>query len=127
MERKLREIERRLAAIRKDSAVKEVPISKLPKRELALLSANQENYLSTDRLLSRTHYNGANVGRSPGSGKIERRAMPERFATAFMAPGHEQLTTEKHVNVPMAKVGVGPRGIKWRIVGKADTVPSGGK
>lgn len=63
----------------------------LPRRERNWLSGAGHSGLSKDNLLSLTHYAGAYVGRSPGTGKVQRPAIPSRFLPSFMASGHERL------------------------------------
>lgn len=120
--------EKQLQLVRKEQVRAESKFaSSMPKREMALLSGTQapRHSLSSVNLKSMTHYAGAYVGRSPGTKPKERKPMPDRFKTAFMASGHEALITEVQVTLPMVKVGRARKTgkPKWRIVGKADSIP----
>lgn len=129
--RKRLEAERRLAIIRKGELQEVRRLERLlPRRELKLLSAAGHGELSVNNLHGMTHYAGAYVGRSPGTGKQQRRAIPDRFKTDFMADGHEKLKTETLSSGPsMVKTGhVYRNGVKtkrviWKEVGKPDTKP----
>lgn len=123
----------RLQLIRKEEVAAEQKQNRsLPARELAWLKGQLRVggsicfSLDPKNLKGKTHYAGAYVGRSPGSGPLENKPMPPRFAQGFMASGHEGNTiTDTADDRSFRKVGyvtVNGRKTKrviWREIGKS--------
>lgn len=122
-----REAYARLAEVEREKGLKDL----LPRRELAWLTSSRPNYLEvangkSTSVAGKLHTNRAYVGRSDGSGKPEKKPMPARFLTSFMAPGHEENATKKEpLKVSYRKVGhvyrngVKTRRVIWKEIGEA--------
>lgn len=127
-----------LARLRKqESQAEQARRDFLPRCERKWLTGDRPNYLEVHNGKSTTvagkiHTQRAYVGRSDGSGKPIKTVMPERFATSFMAPGHEKVllafnglrvpTNKEEVSFKKAgyvfKNGKKTKRVIWREVGK---------
>lgn len=100
--------ERKLILVRKDMERQErLELAKLPQRERNWLKGRGTS-LTVANISGKQHTKNLYIGRSPGTGKPERKAMPDRFRASFMADGHEKLKTSSPIDVPMVRVGTTP-------------------
>lgn len=99
---------RKITLIRKEEERQErARLEMLPIRERNWLVGRTVD-LSVANISGKQHTKNLYIGRSPGTGKPERKAMPDRFKASFMADGHEKLKTSSPLDVPMVRVGTTP-------------------
>lgn len=99
---------RRLNLVRKDlERAERLEFERLPVRERNWLKGRGVD-LRVDSIAAKQHTKLLYIGRSPGTGKLERKLMPARFASAFMAAGHEGNKAPVAKDVSLVRVGTTP-------------------